>query len=172
MAIRRVGPEWRYPVIVDNIIPSPDPAYFDWNGRRWYRNRRDGYYRDRKGELLHRAVWSAEHGPIPDGYEVHHKDHVRSHNQLANLRLLTQAEHRRYHATEHASDEFLEQQQPKVVGARTRKMWAEREPRDVVCAWCGITFQSTGMRARFCRPAHSVYWHRRERRARERNADL
>lgn len=46
----------------------------------------------------HRRVWSEAHGPIPDGFHVHHIDGDRSNNALENLRAVSFAEHRRLHS--------------------------------------------------------------------------
>ena len=38
---------------------------------------------------LHRVVWAAFNGPIPEGHVVHHKNHVRDDNRLENLIAIT-----------------------------------------------------------------------------------
>lgn len=37
----------------------------------------------------HRIVWEMFNGPIPEGYEIDHINHIRSDNRLENLRLVT-----------------------------------------------------------------------------------
>ena len=62
----------------------------EWNGYRW---KRLGPYWARSikinGEsrtlLLHREIYAKHHGPIPDGWHVHHKDHDKSNNDPSNL---------------------------------------------------------------------------------------
>jgi HNH endonuclease len=51
--------------------------------------------------LAHRVVWERTHGPIPDGYVVHHKDSNPRNNEPANLELLTHAAHSRLHNDKH-----------------------------------------------------------------------
>lgn len=46
----------------------------------------------------HHLVWEQAYGPIPDGYEIHHKDGNKLNNKLSNLQLLTRSEHARLHA--------------------------------------------------------------------------
>ena len=41
---------------------------------------------------IHRAVWEAFNGPIPDRLEVNHKNLIRNDNRLENLELLTHQE--------------------------------------------------------------------------------
>lgn len=59
----------------------------------------NGYLRvslrkDGKGKKLyvHRIVWEAFVGPIPDGYELDHLNTVRDDNRLENLRCVTRKE--------------------------------------------------------------------------------
>ena len=55
-------------------------------------------YVDGKIRQEHRLVWEAAHGPIPDGYEIHHIDGNGHNNDLSNLQLLTRSEHASLHA--------------------------------------------------------------------------
>ena len=49
----------------------------------------DGVYSNKS---VHRAVWEAFNGPIPDRLEVNHKNLKRDDNRLENLELLTHRE--------------------------------------------------------------------------------
>ena len=59
----------------------------------------NGYYRVAlcknsivKKYLVHRLVWIAFNGQIPEGYEINHLDEVKSNNRLENLNLVTHKE--------------------------------------------------------------------------------
>lgn len=147
--------------------PTPGPpAYFEWAGVRWYRNAKDGYYRDRSGFLLHLAVWIDAHGPVPDGHHVHHHDHDRAHNALSNLRLLDAEEHWRYHEAQRGDPAWHRTDEQSRAAAHA--LWANRKPRTVVCAECGTEYLSTGMRSKLCSLPCRRAWGRRvaaERRA-------
>lgn len=60
----------------------------------------NGYRRIRYGKrgsiTAHRLVWLALRGPIPDGYEVNHKDLDKSDNRIDNLELLTHGDNVRH----------------------------------------------------------------------------
>lgn len=49
-----------------------------------------------KNIYVHRAVWEAFNGPVPEGYEINHKDENKSNNTLENLELLTHRENLNY----------------------------------------------------------------------------
>lgn len=53
-----------------------------------------------KNVLLHRYVWEINNGPIPNGYEIHHKDKNRLNYNLSNLELIKIKDHHRKHAIE------------------------------------------------------------------------
>lgn len=55
---------------------------------------------DGKNVLLHRYVWEQNYGKIPEGYEIHHKDHDKTNWDIENLELLIAEEHHRKHALE------------------------------------------------------------------------
>ena len=62
-----------------------------------------GYYRVtlclnsvRKIARVHRLVWSAFNGPIPEGLEINHKDEDKANNALLNLELVTPSQNVNY----------------------------------------------------------------------------
>lgn len=62
-----------------------------------------GYYRETSGRrrfYLHRLVWESINGPIPDGHDIHHRDHDRQNNRICNLQCLTGSEHMKLHQSE------------------------------------------------------------------------
>jgi hypothetical protein len=128
----------------DPVTEFSPPAWQDYAGSRWYRNGRDGYYRDRTGRLLHRAVLEDSLGrPVPEGCEVHHINHDRADNALANLLLVTAEEHRALHPGKLP---------PMDRSAAAVEQWRKRAPVDLLCRICGSPFSSRGMRALYCSP--------------------
>ena len=45
----------------------------------------------------HRLIWEQTHGPIPDGFQIHHKNHIRTDNRLCNLDCVDTVTHKRLH---------------------------------------------------------------------------
>lgn len=79
-----------------------------YNGKNYHRypesrhaHLRNYFYRhDKNNESpvsLHRQIWEDNNGPIPDGMEIHHKDHGFSNNSIENLECLTNEEHKSRH---------------------------------------------------------------------------
>ena len=58
----------------------------------------DGYIRFSAGEnrykLEHRVIWERERGPIPEGFDVHHKNEQRADNRIENFELKQAIPHR------------------------------------------------------------------------------
>jgi hypothetical protein len=134
-------------------VPSEAAAWVEWDEEVWYYNKRAGYYYNRSGTLLHRAIWAAVHGPIPDNHEVNHINAKRYDNRLVNLELLTIAEHR---SLPWRPDDPRRLDGPEGVEHRKRRgritaeMWRSAVPRPVVCQICGTQFYSIGTRAKNC----------------------
>lgn len=61
---------------------------------------KDGYYEcttiDRL--MLHNYNWEKVNGKIPNGYELHHIDLIKTNNKVSNLMLLTPKEHTKLHS--------------------------------------------------------------------------
>lgn len=64
---------------------------------------RNGYYliglyknSIQKFYYVHRFVWEAFNGQIPEGYEVNHINEIKSDNRLSNLNLMTHKENMNY----------------------------------------------------------------------------
>jgi hypothetical protein len=55
-------------------------------------------YVDGKEVLEHRHVWEKHNGPIPKGYEIHHKNGIKTDNEIDNLQMLTCSEHAKLHS--------------------------------------------------------------------------
>ena len=75
----------------------------EYDGIKWYPDRRGywvGHTKDGKIKRLHLYIWEKYHGPIPNGYHVHHKDHNPNNNDIENLELIEKTSHLKMHAEE------------------------------------------------------------------------
>jgi hypothetical protein len=75
-------------------------AFVEFEGERYTLNKQ-GYYRCTRGrkntKFLHQQVWISLHGPIPFGFDIHHKDENKSNNAPANLECIAKPDHTRLH---------------------------------------------------------------------------
>lgn len=93
--------------------------------------RKDGYQQvslsdnegKRKTYKVHRIVWEAVTGsPIPEGYEINHRNEIKTSNMISNLELLTHKENINYgtrnsRARKSISKENTNGKRSKQVGA-------------------------------------------------------
>src|SRR5687767_1968941 len=81
----------------DSVFIIGPPAWIEWRGIRWYRNKQ-GYYQDRTGSLLHVCVWEyVNRERLPKGCVVHHINEDKSDNTPDNIELKTRVEHSSLH---------------------------------------------------------------------------
>ena len=138
-----------------------------FNGVIYYK-RVDGCYAktyknaNKKGTFfLHRVIWEAHNGPIPEGYDIHHIDRDKANNNIDNLKMLPHNEHARIHAQSDMDNRVLE-------GLST---WENREPQPYICEVCGKVFYSRCMfKPRRCGNACNKRWQRLMRKQREAEA--
>ena len=77
----------------------------------------------------HTYIWEQAHGPVPDGYVIHHRDGNKRNNRLANLEAITHAEHARHHNDKHPRTKVCE-----VCGADYTPHATKRK-RARTCSW-------------------------------------
>lgn len=145
-----------------------------WNGVRFYRypdspNRGSRTYFTAAPIRLHRAVWEAANGPVPDGYHIHHIDGDTANNDLSNLECVPASAHlaehmatpeRREQAREHMrriqplTKDWHSTPEGKAFHTQQgKRVWAERREREFRCGFCGEVFASRALQgAKFCSP--------------------
>lgn len=125
-----------------------------------------GNYRKKGVEQLHREIWKAAHGPIPMGYDVHHKDRNPLNNDPSNLECLSRAEHNALHEQDLSPKQLRHRQhvfgyhvRPKAANWHRSEegrewhrelsyaIWDRREIRPLVCGHCGVSYETRTMGA-------------------------
>ncbi len=151
----------------------------DFMGERFYLC---GHYFQHKGKRLHRAVWEAHNGAIPEGYHVHHIDENRSNNQIENLSLMPGLEHMKMHAGEPerrengrraialaimvAPEWHHSEEGKKWHSEHMKEVWQTMPYHEVVCDFCGKVFLSRATRRKgphFCNQNCKAKYARRKK---------
>lgn len=100
----------------------------------------------------HVKTWEDHHGPVPDGYVVHHIDHDKSNHDISNLTLLTHKDHFAEHAEERGSDFHSKGGIASIAQRR-------KNPSVNTCEQCGEEF-TTLWKARHCSDKCRDLWFR------------
>ena len=77
-----------------NMNENTYPVWKNGKGYACVSMTENGY---QKAYLLHRLVWEMEHGPVPNGYELHHLDHDKGNWRLDNLMMVDRQTHQELH---------------------------------------------------------------------------
>ena len=121
-----------------------------YNGREYVCWKENGKQRRR---LAHRWIWEQAHGPIPAGYDVHHRDHNPLNNDLGNLELIERGRHKAHHGQ-------LRTAEVERDGQRKCSRCGEWKPLDAFAARAGAPRQSY---CGDCRREYLREWRERNR---------
>lgn len=91
---------------VGTIFRKTKPLPFImYDNLKWTKSKSTGYYRstaNRKTHVsLHCYVWEKHNGKIPKGWDIHHVDLNKEHNNIENLICLPKAEHTSLYSPHH-----------------------------------------------------------------------
>ena len=119
----------------------------------------------RHAKGLHVAVWEFYSGQkVPPGYEIHHKDGNPLNNDFSNLECLPRLEHRKLTKQKDPEKqkahlerirELTKEWHRSEEGHRWhvqhgKDVFANREPTELVCQFCGKPFLAINNYAKFC----------------------
>lgn len=137
------------------------------DGYGFCRDDKTGYYLSsykfdgKRRKRLHVYMWEKHNGKIPKGYQIHHKDHDKSNNEITNLEILSKEEHQKYHA-QHMSEETKAKLRKNLIekAVPASKAWhaseeghewhskhmknilENRTEKEYECTWCGKKFET------------------------------
>jgi hypothetical protein len=122
-------------------------------------------------EALHREIWKSLHGPIPQGYHIHHKDTNPLNNTPENLVCVPSDAHQAEHGDKTKTDSYKRQRRTVLDRVRDKATawhrseegrawhrehgkdgWKDRESVTRICEYCKKEYQTliTGDGSRFC----------------------
>lgn len=151
-------PQYPDKVIYKGIVFRRYPNAKQFSHRMYYRPH-IGYCK--KGvQHLHQEIWKDANGPIPKGYEIHHKDNNPLNNDITNLECKEKSKHLKEHGvsrrgvfTERHRNQLLDASKKAISwhkseeGIKWHKLnakqcWVGRKPSLVPCAKCGKEHES------------------------------
>lgn len=151
-------PEASKPIEVD--ADHPTPVILDEKHQRFlgmnFGLRQSGHYACHL--LLHSAVWMNFNGEIPIGCVIHHRDLNPANNDIANLQLMTDVEHKKLHAAlrraaKTPTTSSTVEKDP-IISQRVKLQWEKRKAEEnlfeKVCLNCGKTFKTPFKDTLFC----------------------
>jgi len=103
---------------------------------------KQGYYMARinkKPVRLHRYIWSKYNGEIPNGYDIHHKDHNKSNNSIENLELVDRHKHHSNHMKEPERVEQCKLIMKNIVAPKSADWHKSNEGRN----WHKLQYEAT-----------------------------
>jgi hypothetical protein len=129
---------------------------------------------------LHRYVWMKHNGPIPNGFEVHHKDKNRLNNAIDNLDLIPGKVHQKVHGEllsdlerTRIRDNMINLVIPKAKAwhkseegrswhrEHAKKVATKMQPREYICLQCKTEFQKKPFGTnKFCSNKCRAAWRR------------
>ena len=162
-----------HPIVEHEVVVYNGVRFYRYPNSKSYTGRHyftPGFKRKKGIDWLHRQIWKDQHGDIPNGYHIHHKDGNTLNNDISNLEAIEGRKHLEYHwkfksvktqqwllkhiedirpaaSNWHRSDEGREWH--RVLG---KLSWQNRDLVANVCEWCGETYETpiTRENIRFC----------------------
>jgi len=111
-------------------------------------------YMHMKGIRLHRIIWEIHKGPIPKGFDIHHKDGNKLNNTIDNLECISHPEHLSLHMSQNSEKIHRWHKTKKgrlFLGEKSKTLWKNRKVHTLTCLHCGKEFQAKQIdRAKYC----------------------
>lgn len=82
------------------FVPAEDLKIGDRISSNYIQISTNGYRKVKGGKFIHKMVYEFHNGKVPKNYVVHHKNHNKQDNDISNLELLSDADHRVLHLPE------------------------------------------------------------------------
>ena len=142
--------------------------YQYFNGLKYTRDDKTGYYLNSTiRKRMHRYVWEFYNGPIPKGYDIHHKDEDKSNNDISNLEMIKSGKHQSMHSSKWHDEHPGEGRKNFAKAVEAAKDWHKSKEgkewhskhametfsgkRTLICEMCGKEFCSNACRSKWRR---------------------
>jgi hypothetical protein len=165
------------------MVEYTDEGKFAWfNGLKFTRDDKTGYYLNATHRIrLHRVVWQATNGDIPENHHIHHIDHDHNNNEPENLVAMLNAKHCKLTGQEQTQEQrewfrknLAEKARPKASAwhgspeglawhtEHGKRVFADLPERELQCLNCGILYKTKKRsNSKFCSNACKSAWRRK-----------
>lgn len=136
------------------------PKSKNYSDRMYYRP--NGTHVTNGVESLHREIWKAHCGPIPEGAHIHHKDGNPLNNDISNLECISSnLAHQDLHGDTTKSESYKQRRAAHLKKARqlaaawhstdeglefhsrlAKEFWEQKEIEKRVCLQCGDSYET------------------------------
>jgi len=90
----------------------------------------------KRHRMEHVMVWEASNGPIPEGFDIHHKDGNKLNNDLSNLECISKLDHKREHSGCYKNDRDEWIKPCRKCGAHKPIEGEYYKRKDGISPWC------------------------------------
>ena len=90
-------------------------SHQDFNGERYFKREKRGYYYSKHKKALHNDIWIFFHGEIPKGCVIHHANENKEDNGIINLLCWNGVFHAKYRGR-NRSPELRKQVSERMTG--------------------------------------------------------
>ena len=153
--------------------------YQYFNGLKFTRDDKTGYYLNSTIEKrMHRYVWEFYNGPIPKGYDIHHKDEDKANNDISNLEMIKAGKHQSMHSQKWHDEHPGEGRKNFAKAVEAAKDWHKSKEgkewhskhametfsgkRTLICEMCGKEYETQYHgNNKFCSNACRSKWRRK-----------
>jgi len=105
-------------------------------------------------KFIHRMTWEFYNGPIPKGFDIHHKDGNKMNNHISNLECLSHSKHLSLHMKENSKKVhawLATKKGKKFLSEKAKKEWDKMPLKTFTCENCNKEFQTKHNRhVKFC----------------------
>ncbi len=125
--------------LINEGVLTSDPITGDVHYKGRLAKARSNGYIVAAGSPAHRIVWLAEHGFIPDGHQINHRNRKRDDNRLINLESVTPTQNMR-HAAGHwgysgVRPEDVANASPEFIADLARRLGLDHTDDPDLMAW-------------------------------------
>lgn len=125
-----------------------------WSGK-YYLSQSTHNSERANAKSLHRVIWEDNYWPIPDWYDIHHKDWNTFNNDISNLELIEHSKHLSEHMKTKWTDDWYKDKWLKNLNKwrkylTDKKGWKNVRWYEKKCLCCWYMFVAQRIDTKYC----------------------